>query len=140
MCNEQMSRRHALAVLPRQPTRSAGARALLHHRAGYEAKAPRVVNQRAPRKEALATLTLSDNMSLTVESAASSTIGPCTGLVPMNGTSMACYLDRWKHRQHQSALDGRPPQKWRRTASCASSARPALKRSVMTWPEAAAMS
>ena len=43
-------------------------------------------------------------MSLTVESAASSTIGPCTGLVPMNGTSMACYLDRQKLQQHQSAV------------------------------------
>ena len=86
------------------------------------------------------TLTLRENMSLTVESAASSTIGPCTGPVPMDGTSMACYLDRWKLRRHQSALDGRPAQKRWGLASCASSARPALMLSLMTRPEATAMS
>ena len=26
----------------------------------------------------------------------------------MDGSSRACYLDRWKLRRHQSALDGRP--------------------------------
>ena len=80
-----------------------------------------------------------DNMSLTVESAASSTIGPCFGLALMDGGSMACYLDRQKLQQRQSALDGRPSPKRSGTASWASSARPALKRSFIAWPEATAM-
>ena len=79
-------------------------------------------------------------MPPTVESAASSTIGPCTGPVPMDGTSMACYLDRQKLRRHQSALDGRPSPNRSGLASCASSARPALMLSLMTWPEATATS
>ena len=102
--------------------------ATVHHQRARPARA----GTSSPTRD-VDVLTLSDNMSLTVESAASSTIGPCTGPVPMDGSSMACYLDRWKLRKHQSALDGRPSPKRSRPASCASSARPALKRSVTAW-------
>ena len=85
------------------------------------------------------TSTLSDSMPPEVDAAASSTTGQCSGSVPMADSSRAGWLCSSELRKHHSPSDGRWSEYGWRHVSWASSAPPAMNRSLTARPEAASV-